>query len=177
MADFLSGYSDERRHVGFGENRIGGLVREHPERKPDIERLQKEMSYGMPATFADSFRQRPAREEMRRVRQQAVAEEARWQGADLGDLEPREGQAGLRVSPADPLERLPEDGPEPPRRRFTFDDRGFDEVPRKYRRFYRRWGGLDDVLAPNEALCPVCKVVVRSSRELRPGDGSAAWPA
>ena len=50
------------------------------------------------------------------------------------------------------------------------DDRGFDEVPKKYRRFYRRWGGPDDVLAANEALCPVCKIVVRSTRELRPGD-------
>ena len=28
----------------------------------------------------------------------------------------------------------------------------------------------DDVLAPNEALCPVCKIVVRSARELRDGD-------
>ena len=27
-----------------------------------------------------------------------------------------------------------------------------------------------DVLAPNEALCPVCKVVIRSTRELRIGD-------
>jgi hypothetical protein len=57
-----------------------------------------------------------------------------------------------------------------PRRRFELDDRGFDEVPRKYRRYYRRWEGEGDSLAPNEALCPVCKVVVRSLRELRPGD-------
>ena len=27
-----------------------------------------------------------------------------------------------------------------------------------------------DVLAPNEAFCPVCKIVVRSPRELREGD-------
>jgi hypothetical protein len=56
------------------------------------------------------------------------------------------------------------------RRRFELDDRGFDEVPKKYRRFYRKWGGADDPLGPNEALCPVCKIVVRSTRELRPGD-------
>lgn len=48
--------------------------------------------------------------------------------------------------------------------------RGFDEVPKKYRRFYRRWDGPGDALAPNEALCPVCKIVVRSTRELRAGD-------
>jgi hypothetical protein len=56
------------------------------------------------------------------------------------------------------------------RRRFELDDRGFDEVPKKYRKFYRRWEGPDDELGPNEILCPVCKVVIRSSRELRPGD-------
>jgi hypothetical protein len=57
-----------------------------------------------------------------------------------------------------------------PRARFELDDRGFDEVPRKYRKFYRRWKGPDDPLAPNEALCPVCKIVIRSPRELRVGD-------
>jgi hypothetical protein len=59
---------------------------------------------------------------------------------------------------------------EAPRRRFELDDRGFDEVPRKYRRFYRRWNGPGDALAPNEAICPVCKIVIRSPRELWPGD-------
>ena len=57
-----------------------------------------------------------------------------------------------------------------PRRRFELDDRGFDEVPRKYRRFYRRWEGPGDALGPNEALCPVCKIIIRSPRELREGD-------
>ncbi len=57
------------------------------------------------------------------------------------------------------------------RAQFELDDRGFDEVPRKYRKFYRKWLGDDaDELAPNEVLCPVCKVVVRSSRELFEGD-------
>ena len=56
------------------------------------------------------------------------------------------------------------------RRRYELEDTGFDEVPEKYRRFYRRWKGPDDRLAPNEAFCPVCKVVIRSPRELRAGD-------
>jgi hypothetical protein len=60
--------------------------------------------------------------------------------------------------------------PEPPRRRYELDDTGFDEVPKKYRRFYRKWRGPGDALAPNEVICPVCKVVIRSVRELRPGD-------
>lgn len=54
--------------------------------------------------------------------------------------------------------------------RYELDDRGFDEVPRKFRKFYRRWQGEIDELAANEMLCPVCQVVVRSSRELREGD-------
>ena len=57
------------------------------------------------------------------------------------------------------------------RRRYVLeDDTGFDEVPKKYRRFYRRWRGAEDSLAPNEVVCPVCKVVIRSARELWVGD-------
>lgn len=63
-----------------------------------------------------------------------------------------------------------------PRRRFVLDETGFNEVPKKYRRFYRRWGGPKDELAENEVLCPVCKVVIRSSRELRPGDRVYCMP-
>ena len=57
-----------------------------------------------------------------------------------------------------------------PRRRYELEDTGFDEVPPKYRKFYRKWLGPSDDLAPNEAYCPVCKVVIRSPRELREGD-------
>ena len=63
-----------------------------------------------------------------------------------------------------------------PRQRFVLNDTGFNEVPKKYRRFYRRWGGATDMLAPNEVLCPVCKVVIRSTRELRPGDRVYCMP-
>jgi hypothetical protein len=62
------------------------------------------------------------------------------------------------------------------RQRFILEDTGFNEVPVKYRRFYRRWGGVRDPLAPNEVLCPVCKVVIRSTRELRPGDRVYCMP-
>jgi hypothetical protein len=77
----------------------------------------------------------------------------------------------------DPLleERAPPPS-EPPRRRFELDDTGFDEVPKKYRRFYRKWRGTGDALAPNEVICPVCKVVIRSVRELRPGDRVYCMP-
>jgi hypothetical protein len=79
---------------------------------------------------------------------------------------------------SDPLEQEVEspatvDGP---RRRYVLEDTGFDEVPKKYRRFYRKWKGAADVLAPNEVVCPVCKVVIRSTRELRPGDRVYCMP-
>ncbi len=63
-----------------------------------------------------------------------------------------------------------------PRTRYVLEDTGFNEVPKKYRRFYRRWRGPKDELAGNEVLCPVCKVVIRSSRELRPGDRVYCMP-
>jgi hypothetical protein len=62
------------------------------------------------------------------------------------------------------------------RQRFLLEDTGFDEVPKKYRRFYRKWKGPGDRLAPNEVICPVCKVVIRSSHELRPGDRVYCMP-
>ena len=76
----------------------------------------------------------------------------------------------------DPLSAEPLQGREAPRQRYTLGETGFDEVPKKYRRFYRHWGGPDDALAPNEVLCPVCKVVIRSTRELRPGDRVYCMP-
>jgi len=63
-----------------------------------------------------------------------------------------------------------------PRQRFILEDTGFDEVPKKYRRFYRRLSGPDDRLAANEVICPVCKVVIRSTRELYPGDRVYCMP-
>ena len=80
---------------------------------------------------------------------------------------------------SDPLQSLAEEAPagEAPRRRYLLeDDTGFDEVPRKYRKYYRKWSGPGDDLAPNEVLCPVCKVVIRSTRELRPGDRVYCMP-
>ena len=90
--------ADERRHVGFGENRIGSLIREHPERKSDIERLQREMSYYMLATFRDQFRRLPAQEERARVRgreSEAGLELTEWQGVKLQEATPEELEAVL----------------------------------------------------------------------------------
>jgi hypothetical protein len=75
----------------------------------------------------------------------------------------------------DPLE-VAVGGDAAPRRHYALEDTGFDEVPKRFRRFYRKWLGAEDLLAPNEVLCPVCKVVIRSSRELRPGDRLYCMP-
>ena len=78
----------------------------------------------------------------------------------------------------DPLQQeAPAAAEKDSRRRFVLeDDTGFNEVPQKYRKFYRKLRGPSDVLAANEVLCPVCKVVIRSTRELRPGDRVYCMP-
>ena len=63
-----------------------------------------------------------------------------------------------------------------PRQRFELEDTGFKEVPKRWRKFYRHWKGDGDSLGPNEVICPVCKVVIRSTRELRPGDRVYCMP-
>ncbi len=103
FAQTLAGtIADERRHVGFGENRIGSLIRQQPEKKPEIEQMQKEMSYHMLATFADRFRGQAATlEESRRIAQQAEAERGEvpksqmWHGTDLSSADPSEIEAVL----------------------------------------------------------------------------------
>jgi hypothetical protein len=91
--------ADERRHVGFGENRIGSLIREHPERKQDVEKLQREMSYWMLATFGSQLRQGPGPQEMqKRLAARGVApasQPADWQGVRLGEASTEELEAAL----------------------------------------------------------------------------------
>jgi hypothetical protein len=70
----------------------------------------------------------------------------------------------------------PQIGADPDRKRYELEDMGFREVPKKWRKFYRHWGGPGDELAPNEVVCPVCKVVIRSTRELRAGDKVYCMP-
>ena len=37
-----------------------------------------------------------------------------------------------------------------PRQRFVLDETGFDEVPKKYRKYYRKWKGPGDALGAND---------------------------
>ncbi len=98
FAQTLSGtIADERRHVGFGENRIGSLIKENPERRPEIEKMQRDMSYHMLAAFADLFSQNSGaiREGQKLADADAAAGgedrvKRTWQGADLSSLEPEE---------------------------------------------------------------------------------------
>jgi len=92
FAHTLSGtIADERRHVGFGENRIGSLIQQHPEKKPEIERMQRDMSYFMLATFSDAFRQGPSDAERARFRAELGAKgDAQWHGVNLGTADPKD---------------------------------------------------------------------------------------
>ncbi len=76
----------------------------------------------------------------------------------------------------DPLESAVASGEARFRQSFVLEETDFIEVPKRFRRFYRRWRGVGDVLAPNEVLCPVCKVVIRSTKELRVGDRVYCMP-
>lgn len=89
--------ADERRHVGFGENRIGSLIKENPDKRPEVERMQKEMSYYMLATFADAFRDNPAQAEIDKIekRRQAQGLHARYNGVDLSAMSPEQMEGVL----------------------------------------------------------------------------------
>jgi len=85
--------ADERRHVGFGENRIGSLIREHPDRKADVQQMQKEMSTYMLATFADRFRDGAIAAERRRASELAPDADApapEYHGVNLAEASPEE---------------------------------------------------------------------------------------
>lgn len=89
--------ADERRHVGFGENRIGSLIREHPEKKPEIEQMQKDMAYHMLKTFSLSFEQ----DESAIGKSREVAGDvapAEFHGTDLTTASPDELQAVLEAT-------------------------------------------------------------------------------
>jgi hypothetical protein len=86
--------ADERRHVGFGENRIGSLIREQPERRDEIQAMQKEMTGHMLKVFQPQGGDEEARREHARVIQKAREARGRpdkpviFQGQDLRNLDP-----------------------------------------------------------------------------------------
>jgi 1,2-phenylacetyl-CoA epoxidase catalytic subunit len=91
--------ADERRHVGFGENSIGGLIQQHPEAKADVEKMQKEMSYYMLATFSQQINSSEARAEQAEARKlrdaRGDSSSAKWQGLDMATAAPDELESAL----------------------------------------------------------------------------------
>ena len=83
--------ADERRHVGFGENRIGSLIQQHPEQKAAIEKMQEEMTYHMLATFSHAFSDSPEPE----TASAADVPDAEWRGVNLATATPEEMEAVL----------------------------------------------------------------------------------
>ncbi len=84
--------ADERRHVGFGENRIGSLIVQYPEKKPEIERMQQEMAYYMLATFSDSFSNADRKPAPASTASTATAD---FHGTNLATATPEEMEAVL----------------------------------------------------------------------------------
>jgi hypothetical protein len=84
--------ADERRHVGFGENRIGSLIQQYPEKRPEIERMQQEMSYYMLATFSDSFSNADTKP---RPQADGPVSNADFHGTNLATATPEEMEAVL----------------------------------------------------------------------------------
>jgi len=126
--------ADERRHVGFGENRIGSLIREHPEKRAEVEKMQQDMTYFMLATFSDLFAGvGESMEEGRRVAAEVAASQGvdelphtEWHGADLAAASPDEMEAVLADTVLHEFKvRLgpPRGRPGPPTRRLS-DRRG-----------------------------------------------------
>lgn len=86
--------ADERRHVGFGENRIGSLIKQQPERRNDIQAMQKEMTAHMLKVFQPQSGDQATQREAERVIQKAREARGRpdepvvFQGQDLRNLDP-----------------------------------------------------------------------------------------
>lgn len=100
FAHTLSGtIADERRHVGFGENRIGELIRRYPEKKAEVQRMQQEMTGHMLATFHEQFAAGArATEEAQKITMRAPGAKktkAVYHGLDLADASTEEMEGAL----------------------------------------------------------------------------------
>ncbi len=92
--------ADERRHVGFGENRIGELVRRYPEKKAEVQRMQQEMTKHMLATFHEAFAaSADANEEMhKRSAESGRKSSAMYHGVNLTEASTEEMEGTLAAT-------------------------------------------------------------------------------
>lgn len=58
---------DERRHTAFAEHLLAELLARHPEKKVEIERLQRELTGFIIRIFEEAFRDNPMLAEVRRI--------------------------------------------------------------------------------------------------------------
>lgn len=87
--------ADERRHVGFGENRIGELIRRYPEKKPEVQRMQRDMTKHMLATFHESFAANPKLAEAGNSTRRSSAT---YQGLKLAEASNEEMEGALSAT-------------------------------------------------------------------------------
>lgn len=92
--------ADERRHVGFGENRIGELIRRYPEKKPEVQRMQQDMTKHMLATFHEAFAASSdaTREMHGRAARNGRKTTAVYQGLNLADASTEEMEGALATT-------------------------------------------------------------------------------
>ncbi|WP_395645611.1 ferritin-like domain-containing protein [Terricaulis sp.] len=99
FAHTLSGtIADERRHVGFGENRIGELIRRYPEKKPEVERMQRDMTKHMLATFHVAFAQGGAPGEATRTSATRKGPAPTYQGLNMAEASNEEMEGALSAT-------------------------------------------------------------------------------
>ena len=99
FAHTLSGtIADERRHVGFGENRIGELIRRYPEKKPEVQRMQRDMTRHMLATFHEAFAKNGSPAETRAGAPQKGKPGPTYQGLNLAEASNEEMEGALSAT-------------------------------------------------------------------------------
>jgi hypothetical protein len=87
---------DERRHTDFAERLLAELLGRHPEKKVEIERLQRELTSRIIRIFEEAFRENPMLAEVHRlVTAGDVRSPARWNGIDLVSADAHEMERTL----------------------------------------------------------------------------------
>jgi ribosomal protein S18 acetylase RimI-like enzyme len=91
FAQMLTGaIADERRHMGFGEKILHDLIAHEPERKPDLEALQAELSHHILGTFSELLRDGGGLQSGVDAPCAERSAPALWNGRDLASLDSEE---------------------------------------------------------------------------------------
>lgn len=91
--------ADERRHVGFGENRIGELIRRFPEKRAEVQRMQRDMTKHMLATFHEAFaRDTDGIDAARKATRANERKPATYQGLNLAEASNQDMEEALSAT-------------------------------------------------------------------------------